>query len=46
MFKVVNFPIALNNSIDELKKLSKFVTKESYYRGFLEIIELIEKDIL
>lgn len=43
MLKFVSFSVALNNSIDQIKKIAKLVTKEGYYKGFLEFVEYIEK---
>jgi sucrose-phosphate phosphatase-like hydrolase, Archaeal len=43
MLKFVNFPVALNNSIDEIKRIAKLVTKGSFYKGFLEFVDYLEK---
>ena len=43
IFDFVDFPIALSNSHKSLKEKAKLVSKEGYYRGFLEIAKrLIE----
>lgn len=46
MLKFVNFPLALENSNKELKKIAKYVAKNSYYRGFLDCVKFLEKKFL
>lgn len=41
LFMVVDYPIALANSSEELKKISKIKVNKEYYHGFIEAVELL-----